>query len=210
MSRAPAISLSEFAAWIFDLDGTLTVAAHDFDAIRAELGLPVGRPILESLAEVPVERRAVLELRLRELELEIAARARPASGAVELLEQLAQRNIPHGIVTRNTSDNARVTLEGAGLREFFSDAVIIGRDEAPPKPDPGGLRILVEGWGVEPARVAMVGDFRFDLLAAHAIGAAAIYVDPSGAFPWRESADRSVHSLEELLEELAGEPVASD
>jgi hypothetical protein len=25
--------------WIFDLDGTLTVSAHDFDHIRRELGL---------------------------------------------------------------------------------------------------------------------------------------------------------------------------
>ena len=41
--------LTRRPCWIFDLDGTLTVAAHDFDAIRAELGLPQGRPILEAL-----------------------------------------------------------------------------------------------------------------------------------------------------------------
>ncbi|MEY4949417.1 MAG: hypothetical protein RL698_1628, partial [Pseudomonadota bacterium] len=39
--------------WIFDLDGTLTVAMHDFDAIRTALDLPTGRPILEALAELP-------------------------------------------------------------------------------------------------------------------------------------------------------------
>ncbi|HIN00314.1 MAG TPA: HAD family hydrolase, partial [Deltaproteobacteria bacterium] len=31
--------------WIFDLDGTLTVAVHDFNAIRNELGIPAGQPI---------------------------------------------------------------------------------------------------------------------------------------------------------------------
>ena len=36
--------------WIFDLDGTLTLPAHDFDRIRAELGLRPVWPILEQLA----------------------------------------------------------------------------------------------------------------------------------------------------------------
>ena len=31
--------------WIFDLDGTLTVAAHDFAAIRRTLGIPPGRDV---------------------------------------------------------------------------------------------------------------------------------------------------------------------
>ena len=34
---------------IFDLDGTLTEPVLDFDAIRAEIGLPEGVPILEHL-----------------------------------------------------------------------------------------------------------------------------------------------------------------
>ncbi len=38
--------------WIFDMDGTLTIANHDFEAIRAELDLPPDRPILEALAEL--------------------------------------------------------------------------------------------------------------------------------------------------------------
>ena len=29
--------------WIFDLDGTLTIAVHDFNAIRKELGIPEGK-----------------------------------------------------------------------------------------------------------------------------------------------------------------------
>ena len=32
--------LTRHLAWVFDLDGTLTVHQHDFDAIRAELGIP--------------------------------------------------------------------------------------------------------------------------------------------------------------------------
>ena len=47
---------------IFDLDGTLTVPALDFDAIRAEIGLPPG-PILESLERLSqAERRRAEEI----------------------------------------------------------------------------------------------------------------------------------------------------
>ena len=53
--------------WVFDMDGTLTVAVHDFNAIRDELGLPQGRPILEQLAEMPEERSGPLRERLDEV-----------------------------------------------------------------------------------------------------------------------------------------------
>ena len=39
--------------WIFDMDGTLTVSAHDFEHMRRELGLPPDVPILEALHALP-------------------------------------------------------------------------------------------------------------------------------------------------------------
>ena len=39
--------------WIFELDGTLTVAVHDFNAIRKELGIPERQPIVEALKSLP-------------------------------------------------------------------------------------------------------------------------------------------------------------
>ena len=41
--------------WIFDLDGTLTIAAHDFNAIRKELGIPEGQPIIKTLESLPAK-----------------------------------------------------------------------------------------------------------------------------------------------------------
>ena len=38
---------------IFDLDGTLVDSRLDFDAMRHEMGLPTGIPILEGLAAIP-------------------------------------------------------------------------------------------------------------------------------------------------------------
>ena len=45
--------LDDRDCWVFDLDGTLTIANHDFDAIRAELGIPEGHLILEYQATLP-------------------------------------------------------------------------------------------------------------------------------------------------------------
>ncbi|MGH7293265.1 MAG: HAD family hydrolase, partial [Myxococcota bacterium] len=76
------MDLSRRAHWIFDMDGTLTVAMHDFDAMRAELGLPQGMPMLEEIARRPADEARAILARLDELELELARRARAAEGAV--------------------------------------------------------------------------------------------------------------------------------
>ena len=54
------------------MDGTLTHAIHDFDAIRSELGLPQGKPILEAIASLPAKDAADVAARLDTLEYEIA------------------------------------------------------------------------------------------------------------------------------------------
>ena len=45
-------------AVIFDLDGTLTEPVLDFDAMRAEIGLPEGVPILEHIDGLTAAKRA--------------------------------------------------------------------------------------------------------------------------------------------------------
>ena len=70
--------------WVFDLDGTLTLAVHDFDALRRELGLPSGLPILEALQNRPEEEVGVLMRRLDALEADLVSATGPAPGAVPL------------------------------------------------------------------------------------------------------------------------------
>jgi HAD superfamily hydrolase (TIGR01509 family) len=180
------------------MDGTLTVAVHDFDAIRAELGLQPKKPILEQLALLPESRAKQLFARLDALELELALEARAAEGAVHLLESLAGRGAALGIVTRNTHANALETLRVAGLARFFASDCVIGREAALPKPDPQGIHRLLARWNAAPESAVMVGDYRFDLLAGRAAGTATVYVDPEGTFPFAEHADVSVDSLAAL------------
>ena len=44
------MNLSEVRNWVFDMDGTLTVAVHDFAAIREALKIPAEHDILTHLA----------------------------------------------------------------------------------------------------------------------------------------------------------------
>jgi HAD superfamily hydrolase (TIGR01509 family) len=185
--------------WVFDLDGTLTVAAHDFDAIRRALDLPPSQPILEALAELPVEEARRRTTLLDEIELELARQAREAAGAEALLAALHERDARVGVLTRNSRHNALETLCATGLDRFFSADVLMGRDEATPKPSPDGILKLLERWGAPASDALIVGDYLFDLQAGRAAGVATIYVDASGAFPFAELADLRVSGLVDLL-----------
>ncbi|MGH8355276.1 MAG: HAD family hydrolase, partial [Pseudomonas sp.] len=98
---------------------------------------------------------------------------------------------------RNAYALAVLTLEAIGLAEYFAGADILGRDEAPPKPDPGGLLQLAARWAVEPGQLVMVGDYRFDLECARAAGAHGVLVNlPEN--PWPELADGYARDCAEL------------
>jgi HAD superfamily hydrolase (TIGR01509 family) len=185
--------------WIFDLDGTLTVAMHDFDGIRAALELPPGRPILEELARLPKEVALQKARTLDLLEAELAGQARAAEGARLALERLSDRGSRMGILTRNTKANALVTLEAIGMRELFLEQDVIGRGEALPKPNPDGLLHLLAGWSAQAERAVMVGDYLFDLLAGRRAGTMTVLVDPEGRFEHAHAADACVERLDLLI-----------
>jgi HAD superfamily hydrolase (TIGR01509 family) len=184
--------------WIFDMDGTLTLPAHDFDAIRSELGLSPGRPILEQLAEIPAARAGELRRRLGEIELEIARRAVAQPGARELLGALALRGARAGILTRNSHANALETLSSCGLRRFFPPDWILGREACDPKPSPDGIHKLLQRWRAEPKRAVMVGDYLFDVQAGREAGTATVLVGPASGKKWPVRADVQVRDLLEL------------
>lgn len=183
--------------WIFDLDGTLTIAIHDFDAIRERLGLPLHEPILEALERLPVDRARYLHGQLDSMELELARQALPQSGAKFLLEHLQRRGSRLGILTRNSERNAFETLRVCGLLEFFEAADILGRESASPKPSPEGVYRLLSRWGATADSAVVVGDYVFDIEAGQAAGAATIYVNGDDEATPTE-VDVKVSSLSEL------------
>ena len=189
--------------WIFDLDGTLTVAVHDFNAIRKELGIPERQPIIETLKSLPEKESLPLQVKLQEIEKKLAWNSRSAPGAKILLEVLHRLDYSLGILTLNSRENAWFTLESLGLEQYFSEDTVIGRWCEEPKPSPNGIHKLLSHWKVTASDALMVGDYLYDLQVGRAAEIATVHVDPNGAFSWPELADIRVNSLDELAGLLA-------
>ena len=179
------------------MDGTLTLAAHDFHAFKVDNHLPPDRPILEVLAEWPAEKAAVIHERLDAWEEDIARSAVAAADAVALLQHLKASGTTLGVLTRNSRRVAFLTLEAAGLSDYFEPAVVLGRDDAAPKPSPKGIERLLSHWGASPEDAVMVGDYRFDLEAGQAAGVATVLIDRFGDRHW--PADVRVTRLDSMI-----------
>lgn len=170
------------------MDGTLTVAVHDFPAIRRALEIGVDEDILAHIAALPTEQAEAKRAWLLEHERTLAHASTPAPGAVELVRELARRGCRLGVLTRNLHELALVTLEAIGVADCFHPDDVLGREDAPPKPDPAGLLQLAARWQAPPGAIAMVGDFAYDLACARAAGATAVLVNLPGD-PWPELTD---------------------
>lgn len=195
------MSLAHIRHWVFDMDGTLTVAVHDFAAIREALGIPAQDDILSHLAALPGEQARAKHAWLLEHERDLAVASTAAQGAVELVQELAARGCRLGILTRNARELAHITLQAIGIADCFHPDDVLGRDEAAPKPAPDGLLKLAQAWDVAPEGMVMVGDFQMDLLAGRAAGTRTVLVNlPEN--PWPDLADwhaRDCGALRELI-----------
>ncbi len=204
-------------AVIFDMDGTLTEPLLDFDAIRAEIGLPPGLPILEQLAAGDEALRARGEEIMRRHERDAIANATLADGCVELLACLDAASVPCAILTRNIRevvesfvskfDLGAAFAHGGGAPPVLHDEsapLIIAaytREDGPPKPAPDGVLHLCRTLGVAPADALVVGDFAFDIVAGRTAGCRTALVTAEtidDAEAWG-SPDMIVRSLRQLI-----------
>ncbi len=196
------MTLKDVKHWVFDMDGTLTVAVHDFAAIRRALDIPAQDDILTHLNGLPAHEAQAKHAWLLEHERELALASTPAPGAVELVRELAARGCRLGVLTRNARELAHITLEAIGLAPFFAPQDVLGRDNAAHKPDPDGLLQLARAWEVEPSQMVMVGDYRFDLDCGRAAGSKTVLVNvPEN--PWPELTDWHARDCLELRQLIA-------
>ncbi len=190
--------LSSKSHWIFDLDGTLTVPVHDFAFICRELDVPLGADILGHLDSLPEIEASRCHARLQEIELDLARKAEPSSGALELLERLHRSGAQLGILTRNDREIALLTLDAIGAGRYFARENVLGRSEAPPKPNPAGIQRILSRWGADPGDAVMVGDYLFDLQAGKVAGTSTVHVGRPDGMIWPEFTDLAVSSLADL------------
>jgi len=214
-------------ALIFDLDGTLvdTVYAHVFAWQRAldEAGLPIDgwrihrrigmsgglftRAVAREIGR-PLSDEEAMELQQRHGELfrELLPERRPLPGAVELLRELREKGIPHGIATSGRRPEIDQSLDALGVG---TETVVVERgDVERAKPEPDLFLACQERIGVSPEECYVVGDATWDLLAAWRARMLSIGVlsggygedelTRAGAFRVYRDAEELAESLDEL------------
>lgn len=168
---------------IFDLDGTLVDSMEDLSAsvnhALGAVGLPprtldeirgfVGEGARRLVARAVAPRDELLEPALAawwaHYEAHCLDRTRPYPGIGALLAGSGRALAVH---TNKPGKLARKILEGLGLLPRF--AVVVGGDDAPRKPDPTGVQLILARVGATAEETVFVGDSLVDLATARAAG----------------------------------------
>lgn len=182
------------------MDGTLTLAVHDFIEIKKELGIPLELDILAGIKTLEESIQNEKHIHLQEIEKRLALQARPNEFVVEVLEALLSQNKKIAVLTRNNSTNTELTLKASGLKKYFEDELIITRETCSPKPDPDGVLFILEKWKAKKAETILFGDYIYDLDAAKNSGITRGYFDPSKKFIYKDSSDIQISSFKEILD----------
>ncbi len=183
-----------FDCVIFDMDGTLTEPHLDFAAIRAELGIPADEGILEGLAVMTPARAAAAHRTLHDYEMDAAANAQVAKGAVEVLTGVRTAGMAVALLTRNSRPAMRTFL----MRLDFDFDLMLSREDGPIKPDPSSIQATCRQLGATPIRTACVGDWGFDVEAANAAGCTSILLARGRQLDFADQADHVIETLAEL------------
>ena len=187
--------LAHIRGLIFDLDGTLVDSRLDFAAIRRETGFPDDEGLLEHLARLtdPAEKTAAEAIILHH-EMTGARNATWMPGAQQLLQRLTLAGMPVGIVTRNNRRAAQLMVDSLVIP--CDD--LLAREDAPPKPDPGGLLAIARRWNLCPDTLVYVGDYVFDLQAARNAGMLACWYNAGRGLSYADHADVVVEHFDDL------------
>lgn len=182
-------------AFIFDLDGTLTLPQLDFASIRAEMGISDG-PILEELEALAPSQEETARKVLEAHEEKAAISSTLQPGARELLDELRRRNIPTAILTRNS----RRSLDTVIKKHRLQVNETLSREEAPVKPSPEPVLLLCRRLGTEPANTLVTGDYIFDIESANRAGAISVLLLNQNNSRFSEQADLKIVHLREILD----------
>ena len=181
-------------AVLFDLDGTLLDSAPDLVAslnhLRASLGLPAlpvdelrhfvsrGAPGLIKAGMPPCDDETLGVWHasfLDHYQQNSFVHSRPFDGIELLLSELAERDIPWGIVTNKMEFLTHPIIEKAGWSSLVS-AVICGDTVTRSKPYAEPVLAACEMIGVKPENTLMVGDDLRDIEAGKSAGSHTAFV----------------------------------
>jgi phosphoglycolate phosphatase len=92
---------------------------------------------------------------------------RPYDGVTDLLAKLSSQ-LTLGVLTNKPLHATRAILDGLDLTKYFGPRVVGGDGPLPRKPDPAGLRHLLDQAQVRPDEAMLVGDSMIDWQSARA------------------------------------------
>jgi len=189
-------------AVLFDFDGTLTKpGALDFSVVKQAVGCPDGSPVLEFIngLDDPAERENAWAV-LNRFETHAAEISKPNDGAENLLSHLKSKGIAIGLITRNSIDSIKISLqnfEQTTLGQF--DVVITRDDPVNPKPSPDGIQLAARKLGVETYQILVVGDYIFDMEAGKRAGTTTLFLKTAPPVDVNaHDCDFTVDSLDEV------------
>ncbi|MBT1451671.1 HAD-IA family hydrolase [Glaciecola sp. XM2] len=156
---------------IFDLDDTLVHANLNFAEIKAAVGCAPEDDILTHIQNIScAEKRNEAAATVLRYELEDAQTSRLIRGAGHFVERALAAQLPLAIVTRNCQQATQIKLH---QNDIPIDTVLT-REDAAPKPDPEALLHIASMWRnerqFELSEIAYIGDYKYDIEAAHNAG----------------------------------------
>ncbi len=188
--KSMKVLLTRVECVLFDLDGTLVRTDIDFPLMKrtmislaAEWGFTSDKladmdilAILDGASEFltllgKADQAALLRDRamaaLEEIELRHARRTREIPSARELVEELKNRQIGVGIVTRNCKKASRISLD---MARIVPDVLVCRDDTVRHKPHPEPLQMALSKLGATAVHSVMVGDHIMDVQSGKAAG----------------------------------------
>lgn len=177
--------MTEPAARVYDLDGTLVRLEVDWEAATADAravfrraGVDAGGGLWDLLERAPDHGLAGAVEEALAAHEQLGARR---SVRLPAADDLAGAAVPTAVCSLNCEAACRIALEVHGLEEHV--AAVVGRDTvAERKPHPAPLLAAVRALDVEPAEALFVGDTERDAATAERAGTrfAYAYGGPSG------------------------------
>ncbi len=184
-------------AVLFDLDGTLCDSAPDMATaldrtleaigenavgvavVRGWVGDGVGVLVERALTNArgrapdPSEQDAAVDRFLTEYQNHLCVDSKLYPGISELLEELASRGVPLGVVTNKPAAFTQPLLDALGIASAFG-SVISGDTCSERKPHPLPVLTALSELGATPARSVLVGDSPNDAMSARAAATGAV------------------------------------
>lgn len=189
-------------AVLFDFDGTLTKpGALNFHLLKETIDCPADIPVLEFIESLPTphQRKETFSV-LERFESDAAANSEPNDSAEELIFYLRSKGLGVGIVTRNSLQSLKRSLQNfENIKVSDFDVIISRNSPVEPKPSGDGILLASQTLNVDVKQVLMVGDYVFDIQAGQIAGCITAFLDyGTVSIPSGIDSDFTVSCLEEI------------